>query len=210
MTGVRPLPEPTWDEPVDVAAGIASLTASNVDSATLAEFERLLEAIVDLYGADGPTGPARLAEQALKLRRHVQSLLKGHQSASRRVELFRLAARTSAVLGYMAVNTGRHHLVAEAYCAEAVELARDITDVETTMWAIGTRSLNSYYQGDYARLGHVGRHRPPARRLSIRRRAGCIRSTAEPGPLGGSGTAHGTVRAIGAAEDLSSRHALRS
>ncbi|WP_193097141.1 hypothetical protein [Streptomyces sp. C8S0] len=57
-----------------MAAGIASLTASNVDSATLAEFERLLEAIVDLYEADGPTGPARLAEQALKLRRHVQSL----------------------------------------------------------------------------------------------------------------------------------------
>ncbi|WP_151898134.1 hypothetical protein [Streptomyces sp. C8S0] len=102
------------------------------------------------------------------------------------MELFRLAARTSAVLGYMAVNTGRH-LVAEAYCAEAVELARDITDVETTMWAMGTRSLNSYYQGDYAASAmwadtglRLAPEHPQAIRLLINGRAR---------PLGGSGTA---------------------
>ncbi|MDX3388338.1 hypothetical protein PV682_43935 [Streptomyces niveiscabiei] len=82
------------------------------------------------------------------MRRLTHTLLDGHQPPATRRELFRLAARASGLLGYMAVNTGDFAL-AEAYGTEARDLSREIGDLDTELWARGTLSFGLYYAGRY-------------------------------------------------------------
>nr|WP_024126531.1 helix-turn-helix transcriptional regulator [Streptomyces sp. FR1]AHE39150.1 Hypothetical protein pFRL3_373 [Streptomyces sp. FR1] len=205
-TDVLPLHvEPEWDDPVDVAAALNELLATNTAFAALETAETALARIVDLYELDGPTGMSRLAAKTRKLRSHLQGLLRGQQPPSHRAALFRITARTSAVLGYMAVNAGRHHL-AESYCAEAVGLAGDIGDLETVMWAYGTRSLSAYYRGDFeeaVRWADTGIAlaplHPQAIRLQVNGRARALSRMKD---------SDGAIRAIETAEDLSARHSV--
>ncbi|WP_326731891.1 helix-turn-helix transcriptional regulator [Streptomyces phaeochromogenes] len=197
--------EPDWDDPVAIATDVSALLASNTAPAAISAAEEALVRIIDEYEFDGPTGPARLALRARKLRSHLHGLLHGQQPPSHRTALFRTAARTSAVLGYMAVNAG-HHGLAASYCTEAVTMAQDISDLETVLWTHGTRSLSAYYAGDFAKAAAwasagiaLAPNHPQAIRLHVN---GLARALARQGDHAG------TLRAIGVAEDLSSRHGV--
>ncbi|MGW0651773.1 helix-turn-helix domain-containing protein [Streptomyces umbrinus] len=197
--------EPDWDDPVAIATDVGALLASNTAPGGISAADEALKRIIDEYESDGPTGPARLALRARKLRSHLHGLLQGQQPPSHRTALFRTAARTSAVLGYMAVNAG-HHGLAASYCTEAVSMAQDISDLETVMWTHGTRSLSAYYAGDFATAAAwasagiaLAPNHPQAIRLHVN---GLARALARQGDHAG------TLRAIGAAEDLSSRHGV--
>lgn len=197
--------EPEWDDPVDVVTALNEVLATNTAFAALKTAETALARIVDLYELDGPTGTSHLAAKTRKLRSHLHGLLRGQQPPSHRAALFRITARTSAVLGYMAVNAGRHHL-AESYCAEAVGLAGDIGDLETVMWAYGTRSLSAYYRGDFEEAVQwadtgiaLAPLNPQAIRLQVNGRARALSRMND---------RDGAILAIGTAEDLSARHSV--
>ncbi|MFD4480413.1 helix-turn-helix domain-containing protein [Streptomyces sp. NPDC058471] len=198
---------PQWDDPLDIAADVGEALTSNTAPAAIQAADNALLHIIDAYEADGPTGEQNLADKTRKLRARAHQLLRGQQPASHRIALFRMASRTSAVLGYMAVNAGRHTL-AESYCAEAIALAEDIGDLETIMWAHGTRSLSAYYRGDfgaaatYAKAGiDLAPQHPQAIRLNAN---GLARALAR------QHDATGAMRAIGDAEELSARHQVTS
>ncbi|WP_239063932.1 MULTISPECIES: hypothetical protein [unclassified Streptomyces] len=139
-------PPPDDDEnPLDIVTRTRQLTASNADDATLAFLDSSLEGIASRYEQDGPYV---LRPQARQVRQLAHTLLDGRQPPRTRRELFRLAARASGLLGYMAVNTGDFAL-SEAYCTEARELSREIGDLDTDLWACGTLSFSLYYAGRY-------------------------------------------------------------
>jgi tetratricopeptide (TPR) repeat protein len=131
------------------------------------------------------------------------TLLAGQQPPAARKELFRIAARAGGLLGYMAVNTGAFPL-AEAYCAEALELSRAIGDLDTELWACGTQSFAAYYAGRYdeadaraaAAVDRAPNH-PQAIRLLVNGRARAL------GKLDDRAQAE---RAIGRALELSDQH----
>ncbi|MFD3592928.1 hypothetical protein ACFWU5_09380 [Nocardia sp. NPDC058640] len=64
-------------------------------------------------------------------------------------QLYRIAARLSGVLAYMAVNCGRFGS-ARMYCREAQVLASLIEDREMLAWVKSTESFCAYYAGDFA------------------------------------------------------------
>ncbi|MGH2709466.1 MAG: XRE family transcriptional regulator, partial [Actinomycetota bacterium] len=134
-------------EPVlEVAGRMGWLGSVNVEANTLDLVHRAAEDVVARYEAEGPL---RLVPEVVRLRRHVQGLLHGHQHPRQRRRLYGLAARLSGLLGYMAVNCGKF-LFAEAYCAEAFALATDGEDPDLQAWVRGTESLSAYYQKRYA------------------------------------------------------------
>ncbi|MFD4554875.1 helix-turn-helix domain-containing protein [Streptomyces sp. NPDC058469] len=199
--------EPHWDSPVDITSTLDVLLASNTASVALQASGNVLLRIIEEYESDGPTGPSRLAAETRRLRSRLHKLLQGHQPPSHRAELFRIASRTSAVLGYMAVNAGRHNLTT-AYCTEAVVMATDIGDLETVMWAHGTLSLSAYYRGnltDAVRWASAGIDLAPDHPQAIRLQVnGLARALAR------QGDRPGTLKAILAAEDLTARHDVSS
>lgn len=188
------------DNPLDIVTRTQQLTASNADEATLAFLDSSLEDVTARYEQDGPYA---LRSQARHLRQLAHTLLDGRQPPRVRQELFRLAARASGLLGYMAVNTGDFTL-SEAYCTEAREFSRVIDDLDTELWASGTLSFGLYYAGRYdeadacaaAAAERAPRHAQTIR-LLVNGRARALAKT---------GDRRATERAIGQALDLSDRH----
>ncbi|MBC9714473.1 helix-turn-helix domain-containing protein [Streptomyces sp. TRM66268-LWL] len=196
---VKPLVEYEWESPLAIAERLNATTSSNVDDTTLSLLEHEVDDIVGSYEA---AGPHRSAPRANRLRGFVQERLDGRQLPQQRRALFRLAAQASGLLGYMAVNAGREAL-AEAYCTETYELAREIGDQELMMWALGTRSLGAYYTGRFEQAARwaeagisVNPRDPQAIRLLVN---GAARA------LGKQGNAQGARRAIGKALELTGR-----
>jgi tetratricopeptide (TPR) repeat protein len=188
------------DDPAEIVARARELACGNADEATLAFLASQIEGITERYEQDGPQG---LWGQTKSLRSLGHTLLAGQQPPAARRELFRITARASGLLGYMAVNTGAFPL-AEAYCAEALELSRAIGDLDTELWADGTRSFAAYYAGRYteadaraaAAVNRAPDH-PQAIRLLVNGRARAL------GKLGDRNQAE---RVIGQAMDLSDRY----
>ncbi|WP_189957699.1 hypothetical protein [Streptomyces alanosinicus] len=159
--------------------------------------------MADLVARYETEGPHRLAPEAVDLRNFIQDRLEGQQPPRQREALFRLAAQASGLLGYMAVNAGRE-VVAEAYCKEAEELAKEIADRALIMWVQGTRSLNAYYAGHYdeaVQWAEAGLQIAPNHPQAIR-----LQSNGRARALGKLGDRPGAERAIAAAEELSSDH----
>ncbi|MFK0181685.1 helix-turn-helix domain-containing protein [Streptomyces xanthochromogenes] len=201
-TMAQPALAEVWESAADIGRRVGLAQASNTSAAALTLFGSEIQQLVAHYEADGPHGTLRLADRAVRLRHTVHSLLEGHQPASHRTGLFNLAAQTSALLGYMAVNRGLHAL-ADAYSNEAIAFASDTNDIATMMWACGTKSLNAYYQGDPERAAacaaegiDLAPDHPQAIRLLVN---GLARA------LGKVGDHAGACRAVGRAEDLSAR-----
>lgn len=71
--------EPDWDDPVAIATDVGALLASNTAPGGISAADEALKRIIDEYESDGPTGPARLALRARKLRSHLHGLLQGQQ-----------------------------------------------------------------------------------------------------------------------------------
>ncbi|MFJ6982592.1 MULTISPECIES: hypothetical protein [unclassified Streptomyces] len=188
------------DDAAEIVARARQLACGNADGATLVYLASQVEAVTDRYEQDGPRG---LWAQAKSLHSMGHALLSGQQPPPARTELFRFTARIGGLLGYMAVNTGAFPL-AEAYCAEALELSRVIGDLDTELWACGTQSFAAYYAGRYveadaraaAAVDRAPDH-PQAIRLLVNGRARA---------LGKLGDRKGAERAIGQAETLSDRH----
>src|SRR5207302_3008438 len=86
---------------LDVTARMGWLGSVNAEDSTLELLHAVAEDIIARYGAEGPS---HLAPEVVRLRRHVQELLQGHQHPRQRLRLYALAGRLSAMLGYMAVN----------------------------------------------------------------------------------------------------------
>ncbi|MET7713779.1 helix-turn-helix domain-containing protein [Streptomyces sp. NPDC005407] len=191
-----------WESPLDIARRLNDTASSNTDPATVVVLEQGIIDIVDRYEAEGPH---QLAPQAVDLRNFIQERLAGQQPPRQRAALFRMAAQTSALLGYMAVNAGREP-VAEAYCKEAEELAKEISDTELLMWIHGTRSLNAYYAGRYGhavRWADAGLAIAPQTPQAIR-----LQANGRARALGKLGDRSAAVRAIALAEELSSHHSV--
>ncbi|MGP4083727.1 hypothetical protein [Streptomyces sp. KR55] len=188
------------ENPLDIVARTQQLTTSNADETTLAFLGSSLEGITARYELDGPYV---LRPQTRNLRQLAHALLEGRQPPGARRELFRLAARASGLLGYMAVNTGDFAL-AEAYCTETRELSRAIGDVETELWADGTLSFSLYYAGRYADAdarAAAAVDRAPRSAQSIRLLAnGRARALAK------MGRRQAAVSAVGQALELSELH----
>ncbi|WP_369391138.1 hypothetical protein AB5J72_28470 [Streptomyces sp. CG1] len=188
------------DDPLAIVTRARQLTVSNADDATLAFISSSLEEITDHYEQDGPLV---LRRQARKIRRLAHTLLDGRQPPRVRHELFRLTARASGLLGYMAVNVGDFEL-AEAYCTEALELSQEIGDLDTELWASGTLSFALYYAGAYDRAdarAAAAVERGPRSAQSIR-----LLVNGRARALARTGDRRATERAIGQALDLSDRH----
>ena len=192
------LPGGGWESPSDILLQAQELTISNTDPALLSLASESIESIVQRYEDQGPQ---QLVGETRLLRRMVRTLLLGRQSSGQRQRLFGLAARSSGLLAYMAVNAG-HADVAEAYCVEAEAFAHQVGDVGAKMWVLGTRALNLYYAGEYAASDAAAAQgialspqSPRAIRLWVNGRA-----------LARQGDARGIVRAIGRALDLSEQH----
>ncbi|WP_344074150.1 helix-turn-helix transcriptional regulator [Streptomyces crystallinus] len=192
--------EPAWESPVEVARRLHTVASSNTDPSTLLVIQETIGGVVERYEAEGPYS---LVGEVLEVRRYVGELLEGRQLPRQREALFRLASQASALLAYMAVNAGRE-LLAEAYCAEAAELARHIDDRELGMWIQGTRSLNAYYAGRFeeaAAFADAGVALDPGHPQAIR-----LQANGRARALGKLGDAAGAERAIEAALDLSGQH----
>ncbi len=133
------------EPPVEIVARRAGLQTSNLTGELLAELEQFLTGLPDRYET---AGPFALAPEVVHARQLVQQLLTGNQRLKQRARLFELVGHLSAKLSYLAVNLGNFS-AAQAYGAEAFELARFIEYDELTAWIRGTQSLAAYYIGDY-------------------------------------------------------------
>lgn len=101
--------------------------------------------IVDRYEVEGPR---HLASEVQELRRRVNLLLQQRRHPAHVEQLYRIAARLSGVLAYMAVNCGRFGS-ARMHCREARVLASLIEDGEMLAWVKSTESFCAYYAGDF-------------------------------------------------------------
>ncbi|MFJ4552042.1 hypothetical protein ACIP4X_22990 [Streptomyces sp. NPDC088817] len=196
------LPPPREDDenPLHIVARSRQLLASNADDATLAFLGSSLEDIAGRYEQDGPYV---LRPQARQVRRLTHTLLAGRQPPRARRELFRIAARASGLLGYMAVNMGDFAL-SEAYSTEARDLSREIGDLDTDLWACGTLSFSLYYAGRYAEADACAAaavERAPRHAQSIR-----LLANGRARALGKTGDRRGVAQAIGQALRLSDLH----
>ncbi|MET8208877.1 hypothetical protein ABZT51_23045 [Streptomyces sp. NPDC005373] len=193
-------PVPVGGGPDAIAARTHQLVCGNVDEATLSFLSSSIDEVVKRYEQDGPY---RLRDQTRQLHGLTHTLLGGQQPPRARQELFRLTARAAGLLGYMAVNTGEFRL-AEAYCAEARDLSREIGDLDTELWACGTLSFSLYYAGRYAEADACAAaavqrspHHAQALRLLVNGRARALAKVGERAE---------SERAIGQAIHLSDLH----
>ncbi|MER6076996.1 hypothetical protein [Streptomyces sp. NPDC001833] len=195
-----PPPREDDENPLDIVARARQLTASNADDATLSFLDSSLEGIAGRYEQDGPYV---LRPQARQVRQLAHTLLDGRQPPRARRELFRLAARASGLLGYMAVNTGDFAL-SEAYSTEARALSREIGDLDTDLWACGTLSFSLYYAGRYDEADACAAaavERAPRHAQSIR-----LLANGRARALGKTGDRRAVEQAIGQALQLSDLH----
>ncbi|MET9085540.1 hypothetical protein ABZX77_27260 [Streptomyces sp. NPDC004237] len=195
-----PPPREDVENPLAIVARTRRLTAGNADDATLAFLGSSLEGIAGRYEQDGPYV---LRPQARQLRQLAHTLLDGRQPPRARRELFRLAARASGLLGYMAVNMGDFAL-SEAYSTEARDLSREIGDLDTDLWACGTLSFSLYYAGRYDEADACAAaavERAPRHAQSIR-----LLANGRARALGKTGDRRAVEQAIGQALRLSDLH----
>ncbi|MGW7237038.1 hypothetical protein [Streptomyces sp. NPDC054804] len=195
-----PPPREDNENPLEIVARTRQLTASNADDATLAFLDSSLQGIAGRYEQDGPYV---LRPQARQVRQLAHTLLDGRQPPRARRELFRLAARASGLLGYMAVNMGDFAL-SEAYCTESRELSREIGDLDTDLWACGTLSFSLYYAGRYDEADACAAaavERAPRHAQSIR-----LLANGRARALGKTGDRRALEQAVGQALRLSDLH----
>jgi transcriptional regulator with XRE-family HTH domain len=189
----------SWDDPGGIERSSRALSAVNVDTDTLTGLRGTVGTLVDRYEHEGPQALAPLGST---LRSSLHRLLDGRQHPRQRAELYALAAQSSGLLSYMAVNAGRP-AAARAYGREALSLASEIEDPGLVAWIYGTQSLEAYYDGRYtdadrlaaAGVGAAPGH-PQAVRLLVNGRARALARL-------GDGAA--AQRAVGQALDLADR-----
>ncbi len=127
----------------EVARRCQQLGESNLGASTLESVDAL---IAEVGAAYEHSDAVRVYPVVLGQRRWVEDLLNGRQPLSRRVELYVLAGKLSALLGYLAFDRG-HPAVSAAYCSEAFDLAREAGHHDLAAWVRGVQSFVAYYSG---------------------------------------------------------------
>lgn len=193
-----------WESPIEIARRLDWASSTGTAPEVLGALEESITTIVAQYELEGPQ---LLAPRAVRLRRDIQDLLEQRQPPRQRDRLYALAAKTSALLSYMAVNASKPTLV-EAYCAEAFHFAEAVDDADILAWIRGTQALAAYYAGRFAEsadLARDGRQLAPDSPQSIR-----LLINGEARALAKLGNRSGTDRAVDAAFTLLDRHAAPS
>lgn len=137
---------PLLDDPADVLDQARALLTPHADPALLDVAEMTQRSVVTRYEM---LGPRPLAGEIRLLRTMLHTMLTRPQPSDTRTRILTLAARSSGLLAYMAVNLGVMD-AAHAYCAEARLLAQQARDVPLQMWVLGTLAHTLYYQHRYA------------------------------------------------------------
>lgn len=146
---------------------------------------------------------ASLNPVLVKQRAWIDSLLDECGHPRQRQQLFRIAAATAGLLGYIAVGRGAFPL-ARAYCLEAFQLGDFAENPNLQAWARGLQSFCEYYAGSYREallLAKDGltfaQSGPQSVRLTVN---GMARA------MGKLGDAEGVSRAVEEAYELMSRN----
>ncbi|MEV6704989.1 helix-turn-helix transcriptional regulator [Micromonospora wenchangensis] len=92
--------------------------------------------------------PVFLLARIKPLRVYVDQLMAGSQHPPQRARLYTAAAYLSGLLGALTLDLGAFK-VAQAYAAEAFDLADSAQQADVQAWARATQSLIAYYVGDY-------------------------------------------------------------
>lgn len=187
------------ESPTEIVARRAELQANGMTGELIAELERFLAGLPDRYET---SGPLVLAPEVVQARRLVHQLLTGNQRLTQRAALFELAGRLSGLLCYMAVNLGNFS-TAQAYGAEAFELARFIEHDELASWVRGTQSFGAYYAGDYERAVTLAQDGQRYARGGVQ--AVRLAINGEARASGRLGDSRGTAEAVGRAYHLLER-----
>ncbi|WP_235433866.1 hypothetical protein, partial [Protofrankia coriariae] len=152
------------DEVDEVTQRMQLFAATNVDDAAVEQLDLSIEVIGRRY----ETSDSRsVYPTALRQRRYVADLMRGHQHPRHRADLYAVAGKLSGLLGYLAFDLG-NELLARAYCNEAMSLAQAAGHRGLAAWVRGTESFIAYYTGryqqalDYARDGQRHAARGPA------------------------------------------------
>ncbi|WP_329007686.1 helix-turn-helix domain-containing protein [Micromonospora rifamycinica] len=92
--------------------------------------------------------PAILLARIKPLRVYVDQLMAGSQHPPQRARLYTAAAYLSGLFGALTLDLGAFR-VAQAYAAEAFDLADAAQQSDVQAWARATQSLIAYYVGNY-------------------------------------------------------------
>lgn len=141
------------ESPLDIAERMQTLTATNVGDPEIDHLDSIVQLIIDDYET---SGPVQLSTRVVRQRKIVQGLLLGTQLPRQRQRLYEIAARLSALLGYMAVNLGKFS-TSKAYSREAFLLSEATGDTEMQAWIRGTESFCCYYMRDYEKAVDLAR-----------------------------------------------------
>lgn len=178
------------EEAEEIARRSQRLAVSNIDQGALERIEALLDEIGASYER---TDAGCVYPVALRQRRWVDELLTGSQRLRQRIELYVLAGKLSALLGYLAFDRGEV-TNARAYCDEAFDLAREAGHHDLAAWVRGIQSFVAYYTGRYGEardLARDGQRWAGAGRQSIR-----LAVSGEARALGRLGDRAGVERAV--------------
>ncbi len=188
-----------WEDLGSIKQRSLALSAVNTDADTLTALRSTVTSLVDRYEH---AGPQALAPAGAALRTALHQLLDGRQHPRQRIDLYRLAAQSSGLLSYMAVNAGRPAL-ARAYSREALSLAEEIEEPGLVAWIYGTQSLEAYYDGRYTDandLAAAGIHAAPGHPQAVR-----LLINGQARALARLGEGAAAQRAVGQALDLAER-----
>lgn len=158
--------------------------------------------IADVSDRYEETGPVVLAPAVVRQRRWIEHLLAAKDHGRQQQRLCRIAGQLSSQLSYMAVNLGRFRS-AQAYSAEAFQLADMGDDDDLRAWVRGTESLAAYYNGDYGRalaIAQDGQRYAKNGRQAVR-----LAINGEARALSQLGDRRGAEEAVGRAYEIASR-----
>jgi len=134
-----------WEHEESIDARRLTLKSCNDNDVRLA----YLEDEVDRAIADNERlPPAALVARMRPLHAYIDQLMCGRQHPPQRVRLYSVAAYMSGLLGALALDLGAFR-VANAYSAEAFDLADAAQQRDVQAWARATQSLIAFYSGDY-------------------------------------------------------------
>jgi DNA-binding XRE family transcriptional regulator len=189
---------PTEDV-VDVLRRVHRLNRS-VDPDIVRSLANRTQEIIDGYDR---RSHSELAPILVKQRHWIDTLIDDSNNSVQRNQLLELAGKTSGLLGYISVGSGKFTL-ARAYLSEAFKLGHHAQEADLQSWTRGLQSFCEYYAQDYEtalRLAVDGlalsNSGPQSVRLAIN---GVARA------LGKLGDADGVHRAVDKAYDLMARN----
>lgn len=159
------LHESNLPEPWELAD---ALTRSSVSMTALDHMERAVTGFAACYPF---TPPSELAPPVQAMLRRAKDILDHSQPIKVRVRCVRLAGVLCGVAGQLADDTGRHDR-ANGYFDAGEIAGAEIGDGDLVAWILATRSIGSFFRGDYSSADTLlSRAQAAATRSTARRQA---------------------------------------